>query len=619
MTATDDAPSPSSHTAGSPTRDDDGWRPVESEEWQTRDVGNLVKGNRSIESPNLRLIHRVELDQQEAIGNEAVAQPDQKDRINGISPISTERSIQQAPTKLSFLTRPVPSHDDPSHGFSFTKAKPIQPLNLNRNAKPVQNVPGIHEAARPQGVLSNSRSPVQTLPTRASSDDGMERGIRSSEKTAVSWPDEDPVASTSARRRKSKNIPFRADEAAGSDPGQQGALRPNAPEPSSHLISTSATRKTSNKQTTTPVLSHQLAVPYPHVKATSARHSAALTSINGALPHGDSAPVEEPLPDSMPREQQPGAHSSKSNTKSSQTCSGLPNMTKVSKPPLKRRKRPAPARHNIIENPRLIDQFEEHDVLLLLQYKRQKAEREMEMLRAEKGAKEAEFENLFAKYKETYTMLEDSEQQKNEKEQQLSRIKAAKPALENKIRKLNDFVKGLSNDHNRLRDDASDIRAKQIDICEDKKELQGALQFLHESIGQERSRAKDVVIESCHQVHLLEQTIQNQRDQLHDAGQAHEAEQGRFDQLKSEMSRLSTSHGQLLESLTDQREIVSCFLQWRVIQANHSSRSRKLLVAYLIRRLRSAKQHLPLPHTTMSHLYWSSVLVCYKSSGVLRR
>ena len=55
-----------------------------------------------------------------------------KEGPDSASPKLTEQSIHEAPTKITLLTRPVSSHQDPAAGFTFTKAKPVQHLDFNR-------------------------------------------------------------------------------------------------------------------------------------------------------------------------------------------------------------------------------------------------------------------------------------------------------------------------------------------------------------------------------------------------------------------------------------------------------------------------------------------------------
>ena len=108
--------------------------------------------------------------------------------------------------------------------------------------------------------------------------------------------------------------------------------------------------------------------------------------------------------------------------------------------------------------------YTEDDLLKLLMYRRRQGQQELEDFRATQQHKETEIQRLLDISNDLYSQLQDFEKRETQTNAELTKIKANKPIWETKIKQLSDYVKGLTNDHNRLRDDADDLRKRHGDV-----------------------------------------------------------------------------------------------------------------------------------------------------------
>ncbi|CAD6563524.1 MAG: hypothetical protein ASARMPRED_000013 [Alectoria sarmentosa] len=108
--------------------------------------------------------------------------------------------------------------------------------------------------------------------------------------------------------------------------------------------------------------------------------------------------------------------------------------------------------------------YTEDDLLRLLMYRRRQGQQELEDFRATQQQKETEIQRLLDISNDLYSQLQDFEKRETQTNAELTKIKANKPIWETKIKQLSDYVKGLTNDHNRLRDDADDLRKRHGDV-----------------------------------------------------------------------------------------------------------------------------------------------------------
>ena len=203
------------------------------------------------------------------------------------------------------------------------------------------------------------------------------------------------------------------------------------------------------------------------------------------------------------------------------------------------------------------DTYTDDDLLKLLMYRRKQGQEQIEYFRITQKQKEAEIQKLRDMCNHLTSRLEEVEKSETQKAAELSRIKGNKPIWETKIKRLSDYVKGLTNDHKRLREDADDLHKQHKSVLIAGKELQNALANVQKSAEQERTKSQQLTNDACHKIETLEQTVQHQNSQLHGDEILLTAERERSNRLEDQISNITTSHRRLLELFTGHRDTIT--------------------------------------------------------------
>ena len=223
--------------------------------------------------------------------------------------------------------------------------------------------------------------------------------------------------------------------------------------------------------------------------------------------------------------------------------------------------------------------YTEDDLLRLLMYRRRQGQQELEYFRATQQQKEVEIQQLRDLSNNLTGQLEEVIQREAQKTSELSKFRANKPIWENKIKRLSDYVKGLTNDHKRLRDDADDLQRQHTDISVTGKELQSTLQDAQKSAERERIRFQKLEDDARHRIETLAQTVQNQSTQLRSDEGLLRAERERSSRLEDQISKVTASHEQLLHVFTSHRNTITDKIDHLVHQAKSivlSSKAREI-------------------------------------------
>ena len=170
-------------------------------------------------------------------------------------------------------------------------------------------------------------------------------------------------------------------------------------------------------------------------------------------------------------------------------------------------------------------------MLLLLMNRIRQDRRERDATQAALEASNRQCQMFAALSSDLDARLHDTTELCSEKEAQLSKIKAAKPGWETKLKKLSEYVKGLTNDHNRLRDDARNIREQSSSILKEKKCLHNALQEVSQMATEQGSMSRKLVIEARRDLEMLERKVQDQQSDIHNKQELLVAERERNIQL----------------------------------------------------------------------------------------
>ena len=462
-------------------------------------------------------------------------QPD--DAYDSRNPEPTDHLSQQAPMKLNLLTRPVSSHEDLDAGFSFTKAKPRQHLDFGREPK--------QSTAAHTNDVSNLLPPV------------TEKMLsRNSPPTSnVTEPTQDTATATSPSKEASNKVtvcavPFPNIHGTASFEHVSttgGATAPVDPPPSkipTNDVSMSAdntlvgsdfneVNSTHQQYTQDSAYPNKLAdtyysLSYPPNEVMSTSH------------HPQNAPrtpaIKAPL---VARTAVPGASRVTKNRKKNVT--GVPGNNAAFQP-----------------LPAAEDSNEEMFFLLMNRIRQDRRESEAKDAALETSNRQCQM--LTAFNDDLDARLHDVSRLCSDREAQLSKIKAAKPGWETKIRKLSEYVKGLTNDHNRLRDDARDIREQSGEILKDKKCLHDALQEVSQTTTEQHNKSRKLVTEARHDLEILEQKVQHQQSDLRNEQELLVAERERNLQLEGQISDFAAgaaSQEHLAELLLGHRDTIT--------------------------------------------------------------
>ena len=452
-------------------------------------------------------------------------------------PNSKVQSSQYAPTQLKIFTRPVSSHEDPAAGFSFSKPKP-QALVFNRkpNQAPEASTNEVLRLSPFSKKNALSRKPPHDT-TISSNTDNVEAVSHQS----LLAPQRPPVSSNALA------VPF-----------------PNVTLPASieceHLITKP---EAASLPTTAPPLESTM-----HAPALSAAETLIGSESDGQRcvlsPEKSGTVHQNPSPQQVHSNQHlPDTIVSTSQTPmdtllrpADEQCRVLQNPTinpsKVLKKP--RKKPSTEPGTNAATRSHIGPAYNEEELLHLLMIRHRHAQRERETFHVAQQAKEQEFQQLKNWAIELQAQLHETERHYSEKEAQLAKLKASKTGWERKIKKLSDYVQGLTNDHNRLRDDAREIQDRSSSIFKERESLISAVQEARENVTKQQNNSVQVVTEALHGVEMREQRIQHQQAELHNLQNHLAAERERNDRLESEVSAFAASYGQLSKQLLGHRD-----------------------------------------------------------------
>ena len=453
----------------------------------------------------------------------------------------SSQSSQKEPPKV--LTRPVSSGKDPAAGFSFTKAKPIQQLDFRR---PKQ--------APVMAQHSELTCPSESLTLEANSHQSP------------------PLQDNTQAVQNVVNIA--ADRAPSPKHHSSPTLKDALPVPFPDVIST-------HSQTYRNLASNTIAGPITHgFSSTSTMPNEVSTAAHDTLTDSNSIGATEPpllnivVPDhtesvetttssaDIPAEvtrvsNEPQINKSKRSHKASKdlltSIAGAPKITKT-----RRRKTSMVPTTNGLPPPSIPKStYTEDDLFRLLMYRRRQGQQELEYFKITQDQKEDEITRLHEMSNNLTNELQEVLQREAQKAAELSKIKAKKPIWESKIKRLSDYVKGLTNDHNRLREDADNLQKQHTDVFVAGKEFHDTLEAAQKSVEQERVRSQRLKDDAHHRIETLEQTVQHQCIQLRSDENLLKAERERSTRLEDQISRVSASHEQSLQLFIGHRDTIT--------------------------------------------------------------
>ena len=239
-------------------------------------------------------------------------------------------------------------------------------------------------------------------------------------------------------------------------------------------------------------------------------------------------------------------------------ASGHPVSSVVDAPKVAKPRRAKPKTGSTVKGPSPPDYaYTEEDLLKLLMYRRRQGQQELEYFRATQQQKEAEIQTLRDLSNDLDAQLQEVIQREAQKTVELSKVNATKPIWEDRIKRLVDYVKGLTNDHKRLREDANELYKQHEELFVTKTELQNTLDDTRKSVEQQRLRSQQYETEARHTIESLQQTVQNQSIQIRSDENLLAVERERNNRLDDHISRITTSHDHLVDLFAGHRDTIA--------------------------------------------------------------
>ena len=176
------------------------------------------------------------------------------------------------------------------------------------------------------------------------------------------------------------------------------------------------------------------------------------------------------------------------------------------------------------------------DLLRLMMYRLHKDKQDQEELMKIQDMQTEKMQHLQGLNTTLKAELEEVNLKLSDKQNLLDEHHAQKQRSEQRIKRLKDFVNGLSNDHNRLRDEARRLRANQDGLLKEGQAIQRGIQELDSSMKTKVILAKNLASTACHQAEILEHKMDTLQTQLHDRQAALE-----YERLRNEKQEAVTS------------------------------------------------------------------------------
>ena len=439
---------------------------------------------------------------------------------------------------MKILTRPVSSDKDPAAGFFFTKAKPMQQLDFRR---PKQTL----TITQPQDLPPPSRNmPTETYSHQSPPLPNTAQGVLN-------------VVNVAAHQSPSPKYPGNPLTVPFPNATSAPSRAYNYPTPNttsgSGLLKSSFTRvppkqvfMAADDTFTDPDVNGRNGSHLSNFKFAHHSKPTTVDLVSAQSPAASVEAVDQPQAKMKHRSRKPSRDPLTS-------VAGAPKVTKSRR----KKKEAGPTTNGPPAPPNPKDAYTEEDLLRLLMYRRRLGQQELDYFRATQQQKEAEIQKLRDISNNLHSELQEVEQRETQKTAELSKIKANKPIWESKIKKLVNYVKGLTNDHNRLRDDADDLHKQHENVCIASKDLHNAIDDARKSAEQERIRSQRLEDDARHRIETLAQTVQYQNTQLRNDENLLMATRDRSDRLEDQISRITDSHGQLLELFTGHRDTIT--------------------------------------------------------------
>ncbi|MCJ1386522.1 hypothetical protein MMC17_009648 [Xylographa soralifera] len=195
----------------------------------------------------------------------------------------------------------------------------------------------------------------------------------------------------------------------------------------------------------------------------------------------------------------------------------------------------------------------EEDLLQILLYRNQQEKNARDTAKAVQQARDAELQNIKQAYAVLRSQMEEVSKREKVQQTEIAKYETALPGWKIKARKLEDYLKGLTNDHHKLRDDAQSIQRQQLLLRTDKTNIMTSIEDARLAFGLHVTGAANIISEARHHIDSLNQRHDAQALRARKDAELLEAEQERSQRLEQEISKISSNQQQMIEILHTQR------------------------------------------------------------------
>ena len=426
----------------------------------------------------------------------------------GQEDITEHTSHQDAPRRLAFH-KPPSSNGDPAAGYHFPKVVRRQ-LNMSRQKPaPLSKL----EDGKP---LTTDHQP-ESLAAVVERTEAAQLPLSSNHLTATS-PIQKCISEDASHNQPPRAVKASDIVLAGSSPSNPKTA---------HLEQQSRTHEnTTMEDTSSP---HQKADPPQPAKALAlvgtinVEASPKLQALN--------RPMKPPMP-STPK-QSHNAHRTKSGVTKprGRSASRAPRAPRVHLNDLLSRK-----------------SITQEDLLHVLLSRYSKEKQEREQLRANHATEIHELETLS---RSLWERLQESQQMAISQEGELSGLRAQQPKFADQIKKLRDYVKGLTNDQHGLRDSFNEVHQMYSAKQESKKELDIQLEDVRQTASDIDKRTANALKEARHEMENLLRINQDQKAQLQKDDELLQYERTRSQRMEVEVAKINTSQQQSMHTFAE--------------------------------------------------------------------
>ena len=137
--------------------------------------------------------------------------------------------------------------------------------------------------------------------------------------------------------------------------------------------------------------------------------------------------------------------------------------------------------------------------------------------------------------------LERSKQRVFDQESELSKHRTRQPKFANQIKKLQDYVKGLTNDQHGLRDRFMSMQRMHSAAHESKQQIDVSLQESRSTANDIDKKVANALKDAGHEMENLARVVQDQKAQLQKDAELLQHERERSQRLELEVSKINTS------------------------------------------------------------------------------